>query len=935
MLRKLSWKILSLLFTLSLVTTHVVAQNQAGKAAIDPAGIQRLQTDTGGAAKVTINRATGAARFVRLPAEKTGDLTPSSARAAAAQQKAAAFFRQYGSIFGISQPDGQLKEVGRQQDRTGATHISYQQYYAGIPVFGAVLKAHFNAKNQLRTVNGTAVPNILVNPVPVRSAASAAETAIAKVNEVLKPTMAVSARRTQLMVFQAGLAQGVDLGTHLVWEIEVGNGKNVREFVFVDAHNGKVVDQITGTPDSLYRRAYDGQNLPGVPPSYPDDPFWKEGDAFPTPSQEANNMIIVSQETYDFYSHAFERDSFDGHGAIMDSIFDRGYSCPNASWNGTFISFCPGFTTDDVTAHEWSHAYTEYTDGLIYQWQSGALNESYSDIYGETVDQLNSVIGTDNPGGPRSSDQCSSFSPPKSVLQVNTPPAIAGLYPVQPAQFGPTLTTTGVTGNVVYASPANGCSALTNGAQISGNIALIDRGTCTFVVKVKNAQLAGATAVIVANNVSSGLPGMGGTDATIVIPSVGITQADGNKIKANLPVNATLKASDAPTDNSLRWLQGEDVGFNNPPNGALRDMWNPACYSNPGKVTDFAYYTCDAADGGGVHTNSGVPNHAYALIVDGGSYNGKSVTGIGLTKAAHIYWQAKTVYQVPYTDFADHADALEAACTDLRGINLRSLTTGDPSGEIITTDDCTQVSNAIAAVELRTPPTQCNFQPLLAKNPPAKCAVNKSPFNIFFDNFESSPLGSWTVSHDAVHQGDFIPRDWDWKTSIPDRTGSAFFATDADIGTCLPGGDQSGVLHLTSPVINIPRDSPKPFLAFQHWVATEAGFDGGNLRIKVNGGPWQLVDRSAFFYNPYNTTLNSTASGNTDPLAGQAAFSGSDGGMVSGSWGWSYIDIHKYLPPSGGRPYTLQVRWDLGTDGCGGLVGWYLDDVTLYACRPN
>ena len=45
----------------------------------------------------------------------------------------------------------------------------------------------------------------------------------------------------------------------------------------------------------------------------------------------------------------------------MDAIFNRGYSCPNASWNGTFISFCPGFTTDDVTAHEWGHAYTQYT----------------------------------------------------------------------------------------------------------------------------------------------------------------------------------------------------------------------------------------------------------------------------------------------------------------------------------------------------------------------------------------------------------------------------------------------------------------------------------------------------------------------------------------------------------------------------------------------
>ncbi len=73
----------------------------------------------------------------------------------------------------------------------------------------------------------------------------------------------------------------------------------------------------------------------------------------------------------------------------MDSIFNRGYSCPNASWNGTFISFCTGLTTDDVTGHEWTHAYTQYTHNLIYQWQPGALNESYSDIFGETIDRIN------------------------------------------------------------------------------------------------------------------------------------------------------------------------------------------------------------------------------------------------------------------------------------------------------------------------------------------------------------------------------------------------------------------------------------------------------------------------------------------------------------------------------------------------------------------
>ena len=100
-------------------------------------------------------------------------------------------------------------------------------------------------------------------------------------------------------------------------------------------------------------------------------------------------MIISSKEVYDFYKNAFGRDSFNGTGGTMDAIFNRGNACPNASWNGTFISFCPGFTTDDVTAHEWSHAYTQYTHNLIYQWQPGALNESYSDIFGETIDIIN------------------------------------------------------------------------------------------------------------------------------------------------------------------------------------------------------------------------------------------------------------------------------------------------------------------------------------------------------------------------------------------------------------------------------------------------------------------------------------------------------------------------------------------------------------------
>src|SRR5262249_52392392 len=114
-----------------------------------------------------------------------------------------------------------------------------------------------------------------------------------------------------------------------------------------------------------------------------------------------------------------------------------------------------------------------------------------------------------------------------------------------------------------------------------------------------------------------------------------------------------------------------------------------------------------AEDAGGVHFNSGIPSHAYSLLVDGGTYNGQTIQGIGLTKAANIYFRAMTVYQVPASDFADHAEALEAATADLIGVNLKDLQTGQPSGQIITATDAQQVHKATLAAELRSLPTNC------------------------------------------------------------------------------------------------------------------------------------------------------------------------------------------------------------------------------------
>ena len=77
-------------------------------------------------------------------------------------------------------------------------------------------------------------------------------------------------------------------------------------------------------------------------------------------------------------------------------------------------------------------------------------------------------------------------------------------------------------------------------ANPAGKIALIDRGSCTFVAKVRKAEVNGAIMVIVANNIAGAPTAMGGADPAIVIPSVMVGLDDGNLFKANVPFNVTV-----------------------------------------------------------------------------------------------------------------------------------------------------------------------------------------------------------------------------------------------------------------------------------------------------------------------------------------------------------------------------------------------------------
>src|SRR5262249_34043763 len=132
-------------------------------------------------------------------------------------------------------------------------------------------------------------------------------------------------------------------------------------------------------------------------------------------------------------------------------------------------------------------------------------------------------------------------------------------------------------------------------------------------------------------------------------------------------------------------------------------------------------------DHGGVHSNSGVPNHAYALMVDGGSYNGFVITGIGLIKAGKIQYRTLTTYLVSGSDFLDHYNAVKQSCIDLIGV------VG------ITLADCTEVGKALDAVQMANPAPCQPPQPVSVPY----CQAGQRPSDIFFDTLENPASGNW------------------------------------------------------------------------------------------------------------------------------------------------------------------------------------------------
>lgn len=646
-----------------------------------------------------------------------------------AEEAAINFLSEYANLFGRNyQPEYSLIKDNQTEGRHS---VKLRQTVQEIPVFAGEMVVRMNSSLQVTGVNGEIASNLndfIVKPrIAKTEAANLAIASVAKKNQVGASTLLVlEDKEPSLWVYNPSLINTGQDENKLVWRIEVVNSTaSIRELIMVDAKTGIVVLDINQIKHVKNRNIHDLNNTIGA---LPGPLVLSEGGSTMSLHQDAIDAYNYSGDTYDFYMLHHQRDSLDNAGMTLVStvrLCVSGESCPyaNAFWDGSQMAYGEGFSAaDDVVGHELTHGVTDFTSDLVYANQSGAINESFSDVWGEFIDLTNS----------------------------------------------------------------------------------------------------------------------GGDDTAAV-----------------------------------RWKMGEDV----PNFGAIRDMAHPEAFGDPDKISSSNYY-CGAADQGGVHTNSGVNNKAAYLMVDGDTFNGKTVAGIGIIKTAKIYYEAQTNILTSGTSYLDLYNALQTACSTLVG------------SDGITSANCDSVKDAIDAVEMNTVPCVITPAPV--------CPVGETANNIFNDDLEGG-LGAWT--HASITGADV----WSLSTANP-----------ASGSNHIHGNDISSISDSYIKTTSAITLSANAYLRFEHDYSFESTFDGGVVEYSTDGGTTWIDAGSIIINNGYTGTVNNSYG---NPLGGRLAFVN-----TTGTYTASRLDL-EFLAGS-----NVQFRFRIGTDSSNGALGWDIDNIQVYTC---
>lgn len=363
---------------------------------------------------------------------------PGARPEAAGGGTAAAILEAYGREFGLSNPSEELRVIQSGEVGLGRSSNRYQQVHRGIPVMAGELIVNTDGQGRLLSMSGEISPNLSLSIEPRIPAEAAEEVALLAIaRQYGFDGSELTSGTPRLWIYDERLLRPSTRPTALVWRIEVSgvNRLDVRELVLVDAQFGVVLLHFNQIHNALDRVIYDNNNnsgagLPGT------GPVRTEGGPASVIA-DVNAAYDYSGDTYNFYNSHHGRDSLDDAGMTLVSTVrycDPFDVCPypNAFWNGVQMVYGEGFAAaDDVVGHELTHGVTDFTSHLFYFHQSGAINESFSDVWGEFIDQTNTagddsagvkwLMGEDIPGlgAIRDMEDPTSFGDPDRIGSAN------------------------------------------------------------------------------------------------------------------------------------------------------------------------------------------------------------------------------------------------------------------------------------------------------------------------------------------------------------------------------------------------------------------------------------------------------------------------------------------------------------------------------------
>ncbi|MGF9829491.1 M4 family metallopeptidase [Bacillus anthracis] len=353
-------------------------------------------------------------------------------------------------------------EIVTEEDDAEAetTHVKLIQKYNGVPVYGSDQTIALDKNNNVKAFFGQVIPNLENKNIPSTTSISeneAVNIAKAGIEKEMGKVDNYDGIKKDLYVYEK------DGKYYLSYLIKASVSKPEPGYwhYFIDATNGNIinkynaVDHITGfgygvlgnrqsfeivqnekkgvfhlfdgkrgngvyTFDSrdLYKQFYDSTSQGLGYTGYEIESKFKFFE-----DKAGVDAHVNAEKVYDYYKKTFNRNSYDNKGAKLRSVVHVGENWNNAGWNGVYMSygdgdgkmFIPFSASLDVVAHELTHAVTEHTANLEYQDESGALNESLSDIFGVMVDRDDWETGEDIYTPDISGDAMRSLSDPSSI----------------------------------------------------------------------------------------------------------------------------------------------------------------------------------------------------------------------------------------------------------------------------------------------------------------------------------------------------------------------------------------------------------------------------------------------------------------------------------------------------------------------------------------